>query len=109
VLQSSIRGSLAHRTGSTNPPHVLSRAKPCSTTLLQPRTEPAQSRASESRGQTENAWPWNGSWPVQSVEPKPLAFLGFSALSRGGRESCAGASWRRERTCDPTFSRLLGA
>jgi hypothetical protein len=63
---------------------VLSPAKPCSPTILQLRTKPAQSRALESRGQTENVRPQNRPVPVQRYAPKPLALLGFSALP--GRE-----------------------
>src|SRR5215204_4519502 len=39
----------------------------------------AQSRASETQGQTENVLPQSRAAPVQSFGPKALAFLGFSA------------------------------
>src|SRR5215213_4373949 len=46
--------------------------------MLQLRTKPAQSRASETQGQTENVSPQSRAAPVQSFGRKALAFLGLS-------------------------------
>src|SRR5215203_603458 len=53
VAASSTRGSLAHPTARANSPCLLSPAKPWRIELLQSRTEPAQSRVLQSRGQRE--------------------------------------------------------
>src|SRR5215207_8291547 len=80
IVQSSTRVSLARPTSSVNSPPDLSPAMPWPARLLQTRTKPAQSRASDSRGQTENVGPQSGPAPVQRFGRKPLAFLGFSTL-----------------------------
>lgn len=81
--------------------------KPSEATLLQTRTELAQFRASETHGQTEKFFGRVGPPGRPRVAPRPLVFLGFSALPAaaenvvlgrvgGGRETGIQPSLRRE-------------
>ena len=64
--------------------------KPCSARLPQLLTKRAQSRTSETKGQTESVGLCGGSAPVQSYALKPLAFLGFSALHAAAEKVALG-------------------